>query len=237
MVTLGVNIDHVATLREARKVDYPDPVIAAELVQKAGADQITCHLREDRRHIRDDDIPKIQSIIEVPLNLEMAATEEMFQFALKTRPNKITLVPEKREEITTEGGLEVFSQIKALKEFCDKLLNQDFYVSLFIDPEEKQIHAAKELAVQAVEFHTGTYCNSQGDKKNAQLKKLRRACELAKQKGLFVAVGHGLNYNNISPVTKINEIEEYNIGHSIIAYALTVGLESAVREMKRLVIN
>lgn len=237
MALLGVNIDHIATLREARKVNYPDPALAAQIVQDAGADQITCHLREDRRHIHDQDIPKIQQLIQIPLNLEMAATEEMFNFACQMRPQKITLVPEKREEITTEGGLDVVGQNKILERFCYKLLEKDFFVSLFIDPEEKQLEASRELGVQSVEFHTGSYCNAESSLQESELQKIKQACAWAKKTGFFVAAGHGLNYHNIFPVTEISEIQEYNIGHSIIAHAVIVGLDRAVREMKSLVIN
>jgi pyridoxine 5-phosphate synthase len=235
MSLLGVNIDHVATLREARKVFYPDPKIAARLAQDAGADQITCHLREDRRHIRDRDVPAILAAIEIPLNLEMAATGEMQAFALKLKPAKITLVPEKRNELTTEGGLDVASQISELKPFVAKLKEAGILVSMFVDPDEKQLAASKEIGAQSIELHTGAYCEAVGEFQAKELTRLQYAAAMAKQMGFFVAAGHGLNYQNIFPVKKIMEIQEYNIGHSIVAHAVLVGFERAVREMKALV--
>lgn len=234
MASLGVNIDHIATLRQARGVDYPDPVKAARLAQEAGADQITCHLREDRRHIQDADVPTIQKTISIPLNLEMAATEEMLKIACDLKPNKVTLVPERREELTTEGGLEIVNQEAALKNFVKKLKAQQIFVSLFIDPNLEQTQASQRVGADAVEFHTGTYCNAQGQEQEAELKRLREACQFAKKLGFFVAVGHGLHYQNILPVKEISEIQEFNIGHSIVAHAVFVGWEQAVREMKAL---
>ncbi len=235
MALLGVNIDHVATLRQARGVDYPDPIIAAKMAQDCGADQITCHLREDRRHIQDSDLPRLQAALTIPMNLEMAATDEMAAIAMKLKPHKITLVPERREELTTEGGLDVVTHQKVLAPVIARLLQTDMILSLFIDPDLKQIATSQELGIQALEFHTGTYCNASGSKQASELKRLAEACRHAKSEGMFVAVGHGLNYQNILAVTPISEIAEYNIGHSIVAHAVLVGWERAVREMKSLV--
>lgn len=234
MKELGVNIDHVATLRQARLITYPDPVIAAKMAQDAGADQITCHLREDRRHIQDQDLPAILKAIEIPLNLEMAATEEMLNIALKCKPAKVTLVPEKRQELTTEGGLNIQGQIDWLKPYIAKLQAKGISVSLFIDPDLAQLKASLEIGTNAVEFHTGSYCEASDEKKSFEIDRLQQASKLAHEKGLFVAAGHGLNYQNILPLKRIIEIQEYNIGHSIIAHAVFVGLERAVREMKAL---
>jgi pyridoxine 5-phosphate synthase len=235
MPLLGVNIDHIATLRQARGVDYPDPVVAAKIAQDSGADQITCHLREDRRHIQDGDLPRIMAAVEVPLNLEMAATEAMVRFALKLRPQKVTLVPERREELTTEGGLNVISQKEWLRPIVAQLKEKNIFVSLFIDPEIEQLKSSQDVGAQSVEIHTGNYCNAKGAAQNQELARLAEACRIAKQMGFFVAAGHGLNYVNILPVKKIAEIEEYNIGHSIVAHAVIVGWERAVREMKDLI--
>lgn len=235
MATLGVNVDHVATLRQARGVDYPSPVIAAKLAQDSGADQITCHLREDRRHIQDEDVPAIQNSVTIPVNLEMAATPAMMDFALRHRPEKVTLVPERREELTTEGGLDVQGQIKILQPFTAKLKQNGIFVSLFIDSTEAQIQASREAGADAIEIHTGEYCNAAPARRGEELERIRRACRLGKELGFFVAAGHGLNYENILPVIQIAEIEEFNIGHSIVAHAVIVGWERAVREMKSLI--
>lgn len=235
MALLGVNIDHVATLRQARGVDYPDPVMAAKLAQDCGADQITCHLREDRRHIIDADLPRLKHVLHIPLNLEMAATEEMVRIAREQNPEKVTLVPERRQELTTEGGLDVRTHKDTLKPVIQSLKDSGIFLSLFIDPDEETIAASRELGADAVEFHTGTYCNAIGAARDAEWKRLAQACARAKSEGFFVAVGHGLNYQNILPVTQISEIQEYNIGHSIVAHAVLVGWERAVREMKSLV--
>ena len=234
MTLLGVNIDHVATLREARKVDYPDPVIAARIAEKGGADQITCHLREDRRHIQDRDLPAIMGAVDIHVNLEMAATQEMLKFAIKFKPKKVTIVPERREELTTEGGLDVISQRTVLKPMIKALRESGIFVALFVDPNQDQIAASREVGSQSVEIHTGTYCNAEGIEQGDELEILKEASRHAKELGFFVAAGHGLHYQNILPVKKIVEIEEYNIGHSIVAHAVFVGLERAVREMKEL---
>ena len=234
MLQLGVNIDHVATLRQARLGTYPDPVVAAKMAQDAGADQITCHLREDRRHIQDRDVPAIQAAIDIPLNLEMAATEEMLKIALKHKPAKVTLVPEKRQELTTEGGLNIQAQVDVLKPYIAQLKGAGIEVSLFIDPDLTQIEASLAVQATALEFHTGTYCEASHEKKGFEIERLKKASCLAEEKGFFVAAGHGLNYQNILPLKKITEIKEYNIGHSIVAHAVFVGFERAVREMKAL---
>lgn len=234
MALLGVNVDHIATLRQARGVNYPSPVLAAKLAQDSGADQITCHLREDRRHIQDADLPAIQKTVQVPVNLEMAATEAMLAFALKHRPQKVTLVPERREELTTEGGLDVVKQETRLRDFVGRLKERGIFVSLFIDPEDRQLQSSREIGVPSVEIHTGEYCNARGGDREKELARLEKACRRAKGLGFFVAAGHGLNYENILPVAKIPEIEEFNIGHAIVAHAVIVGWERAVREMKSL---
>lgn len=235
MSLLGVNIDHVATLRQARGVHYPDPIIAAKLAQDYGADQITCHLREDRRHIQDKDVPALQKTVSILVNLEMAATEEMVAFALQHKPDKVTLVPEKREELTTEGGLDVIGGLGRLNSIVGQLKEAGIFVSLFIDPDREQIQGSRDTGAQSVEIHTGSYCNFQGKEQEAELQRLKEACNFSKELGFFVAAGHGLNYENILPVKQISEIEEYNIGHSIVAHAVIVGWERAVREMKSLI--
>lgn len=235
MALLGVNIDHIATLRQARRVAYPDPIAAARMAQDAGADQITLHLREDRRHIQDDDVPKVLRAVEIPVNLEMAATAEMEAFALKQRPAKITLVPERREELTTEGGLDVIAHRQTLAPMVARLRQAGLFVSLFVDPEVDQLQGSRELGADSVELHTGAYCEASPGERSRELDRLAKAARLAKELGFFVAAGHGLNYENILPVKKIAEIEEYNIGHSIVAHAVLVGWERAVREMKALV--
>lgn len=235
MALLGVNIDHVATLRQARRTTYPDPVIAAQMAQDAGADQITCHLREDRRHIVDADLPRLLKAIEIPINLEMAATAEMEAYALIHRPAKITLVPEKRQELTTEGGLDVVGQSKIVAPLVTRLKAAGLYISLFIDADETQIRQSRDMGADSVEFHTGTYCDLPQAQRGPELERLARAARLAKELGFFVAAGHGLNYQNVLPVRRIAEIEEYNIGHSIVAHAVLVGWDRAVREMKALV--
>ncbi len=235
MSLLGVNIDHIATLRQARRISYPDPIVAARMAQDAGADQITCHLREDRRHIQDADVPLLLKAIEIPLNLEMAATAEMEAFALRHRPAKVTLVPERREELTTEGGLDVVGQRSTVGPMIQRLSQGGIFVALFIDPEPEQIQISRELGADSVELHTGAYCERPAGERGPELERLQVAAALAKKLDFFVAAGHGLNYENILPVKKIAEIEEYNIGHSIVAHAVLVGWERAVREMKALV--
>lgn len=238
MAKLGVNIDHVATLRQARGTRYPDPVSAAALVEKAGADQITVHLREDRRHIQDTDVRLLRRSVQTELNLEMAATREMLAFALDLKPNTVTFVPEKRRELTTEGGLDVKKSGKTLGEFTPQLQKAGVRVSLFINPEEEDILRSAELGADAVEIHTGRYAEAadskRGEGAEEELRRIAQMALLAKEKGLWVAAGHGLNYTNLSAVAKIREIIEFNIGHSLIARSVFVGLERAVQEMKQL---
>ncbi len=236
---LGVNIDHIATLREARKTFEPDPIKGALIVRDAGADQITFHLREDRRHIQDEDVYKLRTVIkEIPLNMEMAPTKEMKGIALDVKPERITLVPEKREEITTEGGLDVVSIKDYLEEYIKDIKNAGIKVALFIDPEEKQIDASLDVGADAIELHTGEYANSKTDtERKKQLDRIEKAAKYGKSIGLNVFAGHGLTYTNVQPVAKIREIEELNIGHSIIANSVFWGLEEAVRKMKRLILE
>ncbi|NWG04103.1 MAG: pyridoxine 5'-phosphate synthase [Syntrophaceae bacterium] len=236
MARLGVNIDHVATVRQARGVMYPDPVIAAGLVELAGADGIVCHLREDRRHIQDRDLQILRQTIQTRLNLEMAATEEMIRIALTTKPEIVTLVPEKREELTTEGGLDVIKFFPSLKKAIQRLHKGGIPVSLFIDPQKNQIKASEEVGADAIEIHTGHYCDAKTPaEKDKELKKILDAVAEASHCNLQIAAGHGLNYVNVQRIAEIKEIEELNIGHSIIARAVLVGLKQAVREMIALI--
>ena len=233
---LHVNIDHVATIREARKTDEPDPVQAAAAAERAGADGITVHLREDRRHIQDADVSALARSIRTVLNLELGAHTEIVRFAARLKPFQATLVPEKRQEITTEGGLALRKNDRRLKDAIARLQNAGIRVSLFIDPSRKTIDVAQQLGVPAIELHTGRYAHSwqRGD---AALKELSRAAAHAKAIGLAVHAGHGLTYQNVRPVAAIPEIEELNIGHSIVSNAIFWGLEEAVRRMKTLVIT
>jgi pyridoxine 5-phosphate synthase len=229
---LSVNVDHIATIRQARKGDEPDPIAAAVLAELAGADGIIMHLREDRRHIQDRDLRLARQTVRTKLNLEMAATEEMQRIALEVKPDIVTLVPEKREELTTEGGLEVFARIDALKSFIGRLQEAGIPVSLFIDPEEKQISAARKTGAAWVEVHTGAYANAKTEKeRGAEFAKIVDSAKLAASLGLRVGAGHGLNYINVKSVVRIAEVEELNIGHSIISRASLVGIDRAVREM------
>ena len=235
-IKLGVNIDHVATLRQARGTRYPDPIAAAALAERGGADQITVHLREDRRHIQEGDVRVLRRSIQTELNLEMAATKEMIDFALDLQPHSVTFVPEKRKELTTEGGLDLRKNRKTLGQSIPLLLKKGIRVSLFIDPEEELVRLARELRADAVEIHTGSYAEAkleEGGRK--ELARIVSTARLAKEGGLWVAAGHGLHYSNILPVARIREIVEFNIGHSIIARAIFVGIEEAVREMKKLI--
>lgn len=236
MTHLGVNIDHVATLRQARGTNYPDPIEAARLAIVGGADQITIHLREDRRHIQDSDVERIKSEIDKPLNLEMAASDEIVAIACRLSPDTATLVPERREELTTEGGLDVAAQLFHLRDVVQRLTDAGISVSMFIDPEFSQIDASLSLGVHAVELHTGAFCDAKGDvDASRELNRLRIAAGYAKKSSLRLCAGHGLNYDNIHAVIRaLPEVVEYNIGHSIIARAVFVGLEEAVSEMKRL---
>lgn len=233
MPRLSVNIDHIATIRQARKGVEPDPVAAAVLAELAGADGIIAHLREDRRHVQDRDLRLLRETVRTKLNLEMASTGEMQQIALEVRPEFTTLVPEKREELTTEGGLEVASRIDFMKAYIGRLQQGGLIVSLFIDPDEKQIAAAKRSGADWVEIHTGAYANARiGKDREQELGKIADAAKLAASLGLRVGAGHGLNYVNVQDIALLPEIEELNIGHSIISRAALVGLERAVREMK-----
>lgn len=234
MLTLGVNIDHVATLRQARRTVEPDPVAAAVLVELGGADGITTHLREDRRHIQERDIRLLRQTVRTRLNLEMAATSEMVAIALDLKPNYVTLVPEKREEVTTEGGLDVIGNLTRLAEVVNQLQSAQIPVSLFIDPEPNQITATAKIQAQFIELHTGKYAEASQEISQAQeLNALKQGCEQALSLGLRVNAGHGLTYWNVYPVACLPGMEELNIGHTIISRAVLVGLERAVREMKR----
>src|ERR671918_1516272 len=234
-IRLGVNVDHVATLRQARRAVYPDPATAAALAELGGAQQITLHLREDRRHIQDRDVRVLRDTVQTPLNLEMAATSEMVKVAYEHKPNMVTLVPERREELTTEGGLDANSQRESLRKIVKNLKDGDLPVSLFIDPDLDQVRASHKLDANQVELHTGRYCEARNQKdRQAELTRLVDAAKAAAKLGLRVAAGHGLNYQNVLPVAAIAEIEELNIGHSIVARAVLVGFERAVREMLEL---
>jgi len=229
---LGVNVDHVATVRQARKAPYPDPVEAALAAEAAGADQITVHLREDRRHIQDRDVEILRRVVRTELNLEMAATPEMVNVALQIRPDTVTLVPERREEITTEGGLDVVQQRTAVERAARLLREGQIRVSLFIDPDLDHIRAAHKLDADAVELHTGRYAEARTPhERSEELGRLRDAAKTAKKLGLFVAAGHGLHYQNTAPVARIAEIAELNIGHAIVARAVLSGMDAAVRDL------
>jgi pyridoxine 5-phosphate synthase len=228
---LGVNVDHVATVRQARRAAYPDPVEAALMAERAGADQITVHLREDRRHIQDRDVMILRKVVKTELNLEMAASQEMVKSALEVRPDTATLVPERRQELTTEGGLDAASQRDSLKGVVRLLRDGNIRVSLFIDPDLDQVRAAHKLEVQAIEIHTGRYAESRPDAKKEELARIVDAAKMARKLGLEVAAGHGLHYTNTAAIARIDEIAELNIGHSIIARALLDGMDRAVRDM------
>jgi pyridoxine 5-phosphate synthase len=234
VIRLGVNVDHVATVRQARRVEVPDPLEAALLAEKAGADGITVHLREDRRHIQEHDVERMRQRLTTKLNLEMAVTPAMIALAERLRPNDACFVPEKREELTTEGGLDVLANKQKIVEAVKRLQDRGIHVSLFIDPRESQIETSKAVGAHAVEIHTGTYCNAVGAEQEKERDAVAVAASLAHGLGLEVHGGHGLNYENVSPIVTIPEIVELNIGHSIIARAVIVGIEQAVREMKQL---
>jgi pyridoxine 5-phosphate synthase len=236
MPRLGVNIDHIATVRQARLTIEPDPVWAASLAELGGADGITIHLREDRRHIQDRDVRILRDTVQVKLNLEMATAEEIVQIALQTKPGQVTLVPEKRQEVTTEGGLDVIGNRERVGTVVKQLQDAGIEVSLFIDPDVNQIEVSKELGVSAVELHTGCYADAESEaEQDHELRKLRAAGAAVIERGLLLHMGHGLTYRNVIPVAQIKGTCELNIGHSIIARAVLVGLERAVREMKQLV--
>jgi pyridoxine 5-phosphate synthase len=236
MARLGVNIDHIATVRQARGVMYPDPITAAGIVELAGADGIVCHLREDRRHIQDRDLRLLREVVQIRLNLEMAATEEMIRIALATKPDIVTLVPEKREELTTEGGLDVIKSFKSLKRAIQRLQKGGIPVSLFVDPRRDQIKASEGVRTNAIEIHTGHYSDARTSAQaDEELKKILDGVGEASHRNLQIAAGHGLSYVNVRRIAEIKEIEELNIGHSIIARAVLVGLDRAVREMLALI--
>lgn len=238
LILLGVNIDHIATLRQARGTHYPEPVQAALIAEQAGADGITAHLREDRRHMQDRDMFLLKEMIHTRLNFEMAVTDEMLKIASQVQPFACCLVPEKREELTTEGGLDVISSLDKIKNACSHLAESDIEVSLFIDPEEKQIDAAISAGAPVIELHTGRYADATDKiQRNTELKRIQQAANYAHSAGLQVNAGHGLNLYNVEDISKIPEIVELNIGHAIIAQAVFSGLDTAVRDMKRIMRN
>jgi pyridoxine 5-phosphate synthase len=237
MLHLGVNVDHVATLRQARRTTYPDPLFAALIAEQAGADSITIHLREDRRHIQDRDVRMCKDALQTRLNLEMAATDEMVRIALEVRPPDVCLVPEKRTEVTTEGGLDVLGQQDSLKKICGRLKEAGIRVSLFIDPEPAQLEAAVRTGAPVVELHTGAYAEAIGEQHAKELNRIQVAARYASKLGLTVHAGHGLHYHNVQPIAVIPEIVELNIGHAIVAHAVIHGLATAVSEMKRLMLQ
>lgn len=237
MIHLGVNVDHVATLRQARRTTYPDPLYAALVAEQAGADSITIHLREDRRHIQDRDVRLCQQALQTRVNLEMAATQEMVEIACEVRPTDCCLVPERRAEVTTEGGLDVVGQEAALKPICARLTAAGIRVSLFIDPDTQQLDAAVRVGAPVVELHTGAYADATGEARARELQRVQHAARHASRIGLTVHAGHGLNYHNVQPIAAIREIVELNIGHAIVARAVIDGMSSAVAEMKRLMLQ
>ncbi len=231
-----MNIDHVATVRQARRATVPDVAAAARAALAAGADSITVHLREDRRHIQDTDVSRLSKETGLRLNLEMAATEEMVRIARVVHPHSVCLVPEKRQELTTEGGLDVTGQMARVRGVCQKIAAKGIKVSLFINADPAQVSAAKDAGADQVEIHTGAYADASGAVRSMELKKVLDACALARRLGLVVNAGHGLDYENVGPIARVDGMNELNIGFSIVARALFVGLESAVREMKALVV-
>jgi pyridoxine 5-phosphate synthase len=231
---LGINIDHIATLRNARGTIYPDPIKAARLAEEAGADLITLHLREDRRHIKDADLIALRPLIKTRMNLECAVTPEMLAIACKIQPHDVCLVPEKREEVTTEGGLDVVSHFDAVKAATTQLKNAGIRVSLFIDPEEKQIKAAKDCGASVVELHTGRYADENGTSQLAELERIKKAAQYGVSIGLRVNAGHGLNEDNVLPIAAIVELSELNIGHAIVAEAVFKGWQKAITDMRSL---
>jgi len=236
MSKLGVNIDHIATLREARKIDYPDPVQALTLVELGGGDGIVVHLREDRRHIKDRDLRILREVTKIKLNMEMAATQEMVNIALDVKPDQVTLVPEKREELTTEGGLDVIALKDQLLKNVGLLKDGGIVVSLFINADLDQVSASHKVGADMIEITTGLFCEAKKESAvESEKEKILNACKFSRKLNMKVAVGHGLHYTNIQPLLDIKEIEEYNIGHSIVARAVFVGLERAVREMKEII--
>jgi len=233
-IELGVNIDHAATIRQARFTSYPDLVKLVEIVEQAGADGITLHLREDRRHIQDADVHTLRRTITTKMNLEMAATDEMIAIAGEVRPDDVCVVPERREELTTEGGLDVIGHRAQIEKLCRELGDAGIRVSIFIEPDREQIAAAADCGAPVIELHTGAYANRDGAEREAELARLRDAAEFALDRGLVVNAGHGLDYDNVAPICALPGINELNIGHSIIARALFVGIDEAVKEMRAL---
>ena len=234
MLRLGVNIDHVATVRNARGGDHPDPVRAAQIVASVGGDGITAHLREDRRHIRDADIERIMAATHLPLNLEMAATDEMLEIALRHKPHAACIVPERREERTTEGGLDAAGQHNHLAPIVTRLTDAGIRVSLFIEPDARQIEAAVRLRAPIVEFHTGKYAHAQGEAREMELRRIADAAALAAKNGIEPHAGHGLTFDNVQPIAAIPQFAELNIGHYLIGEAIFIGLEESVRKMRTL---
>ena len=237
MVNLGVNIDHVATIRQARRTFEPDPAWAASLALLGGADSITVHLREDRRHIQDRDLHVLKQTVPVKLNLECACVDEMLSIACQTKPEQVCLVPEKREEITTEGGLDVTGKKTTVKDAISRLHDVNIHVSVFVDPNLEHVETCAELGADAVEFHTGTYANSTGKNQSNEVEKLHRAGKSAIDAGMEFHAGHGLNYYNVGPIAALPGLMELNIGHSIISRSVFIGIKEAVREMKTLIEN
>lgn len=238
MIRLGVNIDHVATVRQARGVAYPDPVAAAAIVEMAGADGIVVHLREDRRHIHDRDLEILRKTVKSKLNMEMAANDEIIEIALKTRPDMVTIVPERRQELTTEGGLNVETHYKKLEVLTKRMHERGIFVSMFIDPDIRMIELSRKLGCDAVELHTGRYCDATTPQdRDREFERIQIGVEEGLKQSLKVNAGHGLNYFNVKPIAGIPGIEELNIGHSIISRAIFVGLDKAVRDMKALIIE
>lgn len=237
-IFLGVNIDHIATLRQARGTNYPSPVDGALLCEKSGADSITLHLREDRRHIQDEDVWLLRDKLTTKMNLEMAATDEMVSIACDVKPRDCCLVPEKREELTTEGGLDVFSQVQRMTDVCSRLAQSNITVSLFIDAKKSQIDAAKQCGAPVIELHTGHYADAKNEfKQVSELERIKEMAIYAHSIGLQVNAGHGLTMENTAPIARLDKIVELNIGHSIISRSVFVGLEGAVKEMKKLMLD
>lgn len=234
---LGVNIDHVATLRQARGTAYPDPVEAALIAETAGADSITLHLREDRRHIQDADLGRLKAVMQTHMNLEMAVTEEMLRIATKLKPQDCCLVPEKRQELTTEGGLDVAAQEGTIRDACARLAASGIRASLFVDPDKKQLDAAVAAGAPVIELHTGAYAEAHGAAQEAELARVVDAAIYGAGLGLTINAGHGLHYENVAAIARIGEIRELNIGHAIVARAVFDGLGNAVRDMKRLMLD
>ena len=236
VIDLGVNIDHVATVRNARGTTYPDPIRAALLAEQAGADLITLHLREDRRHIKDADVIALRPQLTTRMNLEAAVTREMIDFACQVKPEDVCLVPERREEVTTEGGLDVIRHYKEVESAVRQLKSEGIRVSLFIDADEAQIEAASAVGATVIELHTGRYAEAEGDEVQREIERIRAGVHAGASRGLRVNAGHGLHYTNVQPIAAIADIHELNIGHAIVGHALFVGWENAVREMKAIMV-